>query len=300
MSDLLFGEWVSLGTAFCWTLSALAWTSAGKDVGALAVSFIRLVIACVLMIIYEGVFRGFWLPTDADARTWLLLGISGFFGFFLCDICLFKAMLMIGPRLALLLFSLMPPTAALISWAFAIDVLTPLDWAAMGVTLAGVVWVVLEQPNQSGPPPPSGHRMRGVVLGILSAVANAIGLVFAKEGIGHYDPVAATLIRALAAMPGYFLLITLWRRWPTMLAAVRQRRAMFQLTLGAIVGPFVGVVLNMLALSYAPTGVVATIISTMPVMIIPFSVVVYHEKVGLRAVGGAIVAVAGVAMLMLL
>ncbi len=64
MSDMLFGEWVSLGTAFCWTLSALAWTSAGKDVGTLAVSIIRLVIARVLMIVYEGVFRVFWLPTD--------------------------------------------------------------------------------------------------------------------------------------------------------------------------------------------------------------------------------------------
>jgi len=71
------------------------------------------------------------------------------------------------------------------------------------------------------------------------------------------------------------------------------------LTLGATVGPFAGVSLSMVALRYAPAGIVATLIGTMPVLILPLSVLLYHEKVSLRAVGGAIVAVAGVAMLML-
>jgi drug/metabolite transporter (DMT)-like permease len=55
----------------------------------------------------------------------------------------------------------------------------------------------------------------------------------------------------------------------------------------------------MFALRRAPAGVVATIISTMPVLILPLSIFVFHEKVSLRAVGGAILAVAGVALLML-
>jgi drug/metabolite transporter (DMT)-like permease len=45
--------------------------------------------------------------------------------------------------------------------------------------------------------------------------------------------------------------------------------------------------------------VTATIIGTMPVLILPFVVVLYREPVSLRAVAGAIVSVAGVAMLML-
>ena len=252
-----------------------------------------------MLIAYGRLVRHLWLPTDADAHTWLLLGASGFFGFFLCDICLFKSMLMLGPRLTLLLFSLSPPITAIISWAFTNDDLTLRHWVAMGTTLAGVVWVVMEQPGSDEPPLPRGHRWRGVVLGILAAITSAIGLVFSKQGIGTYDAVAATLIRALVALPGYFVLITLWRRWPAMLAASGHARAMIILTLGAIVGPFIGVALNMAALRSAPAGVVATIIATMPVLILPFSIFIYHEKVSLRAVGGAVVAVAGVAMLML-
>jgi drug/metabolite transporter (DMT)-like permease len=299
MSDLHAGSLYALGTAIFWTLSSLAWTSAGKRVGALAVSFIRLVMAVGLMFVYCRIRCGRWLPIDADWHTWLVLGASGFFGFFLCDICLFKSLLLLGPRLTLLTFSLLPPMTAILSWATTGDVLTLRHWTAMGVTLAGVAWVLFEQPDANGSVPVRGHRWRGVILATLAAAANAVGYVLSKEGIGHHDAVGATMIRALAALPAYAVLVTLWRRWPAMLRSVRDTKAMGILSFGAVVGPFVGVVLSMEALRIAPAGIVATITSTMPVLILPFSIFLYHEKITLRAAAGAVVAVAGVGMLML-
>ncbi len=74
---------------------------------------------------------------------------------------------------------------------------------------------------------------------------------------------------------------------------------MTALTVGSIVGPFAGAVLIMVALEHSSAGVVTTITATMPVLILPLSILVYHERIGLRAVGGAVLAVAGVALLML-
>ena len=128
---------------------------------------------------------------------------------------------------------------------------------------------------------------------------HAVSYVFSKKGIGDYDAMAATLIRALAAMCCYVILITLCRRWPAMVAALRYAKAMAVLTLGCVVGPCMGVAFSLVALRLAPTGVVATIIATMPVLILPFAILLHHEKVSLRAVGGAMIAVGGVAMLML-
>jgi drug/metabolite transporter (DMT)-like permease len=144
-----------------------------------------------------------------------------------------------------------------------------------------------------------GHRARGVILALLSSAMMAVGYVLSKEGIGDCDAVAATMIRILAALPGYVLLVTLWRRWPAMLAAVRRLRVMAIVTFGALVGPFVGVAFSLVALRHSPTGIVSTIIATTPVLILPFSIFLHHEKVSLRAAGGAIVAVAGIALLML-
>ena len=292
------GEWAALSTAVLWTLSTLVMTFAGKRIGALAVSLIRLIVACGLMMIYGYVLRGRWLPSDASPRTWLLLGTSGFFGFFLCDLCWFKSLILIGPRLTLVIQSLTPPMAAVISWICIHDRLGAWQWAAMGLTLAGVACVVLEQPDENGQPRSPKHWRWGVALSVFAAATQAVGLVFSKEGMrGYDDAVAATLIRGFAALPGYIVVITLLRRWPVILAATHNARAMLALAVGAFLGPFAGVSLYMVALRHSPTGVVATIIATMPVLILPFSIFIYHEKVSPRAVGGAVLAVIGVALL---
>lgn len=293
------GELAALGTALLWTLSTLAWTSAGKHVGALAVSFVRLVITCGFLLAYGRLVRGLWLPSDASAENWLVLGASGVVGFFLADICLFKAFLLIGPRLTLLLQSLAPPFAAIFSWLLLDDPLVPKDWLAMLVTLAGVSWVVLERPDVPAEPHSRRQEGWGIFLAVVGALGQAGGLVLSKRGIGEYDAVAATFIRVLGAMIGYLILITAVRRWPAMLAASRHAQAMLMMTYGAFVGPFVGVALSLVAVRHCHAGVAATIINTMPVLILPIAVVVYKEKVSLRAAAGAVVSVAGVALLVL-
>src|SRR5512139_82392 len=96
------GETAAMATAILWTLSALAWTSAGRQIGAMAVSFNRLVIALLFLICYCKATLGAWIP-HASFETWKTLAISGVLGFFLADLCIFKAFLIIGPRLTLLL-----------------------------------------------------------------------------------------------------------------------------------------------------------------------------------------------------
>jgi drug/metabolite transporter (DMT)-like permease len=293
------GELAAMGTALLWTLSTLAWTSAGRHIGALSVSFIRLGITCLFLMVYGLLVRGLPLPSDATPRIWLLLGTAGFFGFFQADLCLFKSYLLIGPRLSLLIQSLVPPLTVLISWFCWGDNLGLPHWLAMGVTLAGVVWVVLEEPERAAQPP-GNHRMGwGILLAVLAAVGQAVGSVLSKEGIGDYDAGAGTFIRVIGALFGYVLLVTVFRRWSTVASATRHLRVMGLLTMGAFVGPFLGVVLFLVALRRCHAGIVTTIIATMPVLILPFVVWIYHEKVSWRAAGGALVAVAGVALLVL-
>ena len=130
-----------------------------------------------------------------------------------------------------------------------------------------------------------------------AAMAQATGMVLSRKGIGNYDAVAATLIRVLGALPGYLVFVTVLRRWPSIFAAVRQTRAMAIVLTGSLIGPLLGVVLCMIALRHCPAGVVTTIVSTMPVLVLPFSILLFHERVSLRAVAGAVLSVVGVALM---
>jgi len=71
------------------------------------------------------------------------------------------------------------------------------------------------------------------------------------------------------------------------------------ITLGAFFGPFLGVSLSLLSVQYIHVGVAQTFMSVIPVLIIPFVIIIHKEKVSLRAVAGAILAVVGVAILFL-
>ena len=103
----------------------------------------------------------------------------------------------------------------------------------------------------------------------------------------------------LGGIAGLVPLITVGRRWPSVLVSVRHPRAVGIMVFGTLAGPVLGVILYMIAVRRCPAGVVSTIISTMPVLILPCVIVLYREKVSLRAAVGAVLSVIGVALLML-
>ena len=298
MTDAQFGQLLALATAMLWTCSAIAWTSAGRYVGALPISSVRLLLAGALLVLHGWVTRGLPLPTDANAWQWSILGLSGFTGFFLSDLCLFKAFLLIGPRLSLMVFSLAPVMTAMMSWIFLGSPLTAIKWLAMAITLSGVMWVVAEQPNQLVA---EDQRQRGIgiALAFVGAFWQAVSLLLTKIGLTDYDAAAATTLRVLGGAVGYVVLITALRRWPGFTATLRAPRVMAILSMGAFVGPYLGVICYVESIRHCHAGVVATIVATMPVLILPVSAIIYHDRVTLRAVCGALVSVAGVGILML-
>lgn len=291
------GELAALATAFCWTISSLAFEAAGKRIGSLSVNLIRLVLAFVFLSLYGWCTRGLLLPTDASPHTWLWLSLSGFVGFFIGDLALFEAFVLIGPRLAMLLMALTPPLTAIIGWLVLGERLTRLDLAGMVVTIAGISLVVWERPAEA-----TGTRRVtgfGMALGVAAAAGQAVGLVLSKMGMNGYDAFGATQIRVIAGMAGFVVLFFFVKWWPRVWTALRHASGMGFTTVGALAGPFVGVGLSLVAVQHVNAGVAATIVSIVPVLIIPFVIVIQREHVSGRAVLGAMMAVAGVALIFL-
>jgi drug/metabolite transporter (DMT)-like permease len=68
---------------------------------------------------------------------------------------------------------------------------------------------------------------------------------------------------------------------------------------GAIVGPFAGMTLSMVAVAYAQAGIAQTLMLLAPVMIIPVIWLTYKESTDWHGILGATIAVVGVAILFL-
>ena len=96
-----FGEIAGVLTAVFWTVTSLAFESAGKKVGSLSVNLIRLIIAFFFIGFYSWVARGFFFPTDATLYQWEWLALSGLVGFVIGDLLLFQALVVVGARISM-------------------------------------------------------------------------------------------------------------------------------------------------------------------------------------------------------
>jgi drug/metabolite transporter (DMT)-like permease len=292
------GEVAALATACSWAVSALAFQSAGRRVGSLPVNLIRLVMAVFLLGAFTWATRGMPLPMDASTHTWVWLSLSGLAGFAVGDLCLFRAFVLVGARISMLMMTLVPLFTTILGFVVMHEVLTPKQFAGMALIIVGVSSVILERRQDA-----SGRIERlplgGVLLGLGGAVGQALGLVLAKYGMGGYSAVASTQIRVLAGIVGFSVVFTATGRWPRVWAALGDRRAMMSTGIGSVFGPFVGVSLSLLAVQYTEAGVAATLMALTPIVIIPLTVVLYRERVAWPAAIGAVVAVCGSALLFL-
>ena len=291
------GEIAALSTVFLWAIGTLSFEAAGRRIGSTTVNFIRLAIAWAMLAIWGLVSsRYMGVPFDATGEQWLWLGCSGLVGFFLGDLCLFRSFVLIGPRLSTLVFTLAPPMTALLGWMVIGEQLTWISGLGMALTLGGVAWVVAERRVDASVK--HWHpSVWGISLAVLGALGQALGMVLSKKVLVGMDPIAATQIRITAALPAFAILFLVLRWYPRVAKGLKDSRAMAQVTLGAFVGPVLGVSLLMFSMQYLPAAVSQTFVAALPVVILPFVIVIHKERVSPRAAIGAVIAGAGVVIL---
>jgi drug/metabolite transporter (DMT)-like permease len=292
------GEIAALSTVLLWAIGTLSFEAAGRRIGSTTVNYIRLTMAWLLLgVVGLATSRYMFIPLEATGQQWLWLGLSGLVGFFLGDLCLFRAFVLIGPRLCTLVFTLAPPMTAILGWMMLGEKLSLINGLGMALTLGGVMWVVAERKVDQSVKKLWRPSVWGISLALLGALGQALGMVLGKKVIEGMDPIIATQIRVTAALPAFAIMFLLLRWYPRVSSGLKDRKAMAQMTLGAVVGPVLGVSLMMLSMQHLQPAVTMTFVSILPVVIIPFVIVIHKERVSIRATLGASLAVAGVATL---
>ena len=182
----------------------------------------------------------------------------------------------------------------------------------MALTMAGVILAVtskrpLEKAVKPNTLPDNGEavggapvsRWVGVLLAFGGAAGQSGGMILGKLGLANYDPLGATFIRTIGGMAGFIPLVIIAGAGSRLWLGIRNRPAMVRMSLGAVAGPVLGVSAVLLAMRYSPAGVVSAITAIVPIVIILPSIIFLKDRVYPREVWGAVVAVAGVAVLFL-
>jgi len=293
VSSLPIGELAGLGTALLWVVSTLAFTAASRRIGATRVNLTRTIGAATVLLCLQVLLARNPLAVGVEAAAWL--AASGVIGLAIGDQCLFTAYVLVGPRVGSLLMTLAPGLAAIMAWSALDESMSALSVTGLLVTTAGVGWVSASR----GPTGAAGAiSTRGIVLGVAAAACQAGGMLTAKLGMSEgLDPLGALTIRMVAAVAVIVPLAWCVGGRATNEEARPVRAAWRPLVLGTLAGPVGGVYLSLVAIEHVPLGVATTLMGLVPVLILPVTRLLHKERISTRAVLGAIIAVAGIALL---
>lgn len=297
---LLLGEGAALAASLFWALSSTFFALAGRRQNHQAVNSIRLLGATVMLGISHLILVGTLFP-GGSLYVWLMLGLSGVIGLALGDGLLMWAHVKIGPRLSMLIMSLVPIVTTSVAWVIFQETIEWIKVLAILITVAGVSYVVMERrPKKKG-----GFNVTffGIMLGVGGMLGQAIQLLIAKDAMvnmeGENVALSATYIRILWGT-GAIWLVSLQRyRMKATARAFRDRKFMTYTLIGTSVGPFLGVWASYIAIEFAPIGIASTLMALAPLVMIPTSYFVFKEKPTWKSVIGTGVAIAGVAMIFL-
>lgn len=290
------GEIAALSAALLWAVSSVIYVSLGKQMSPLWLNLSKSSIA-IGFILLTLVLRQDASP-DLNFTSFMLLFLSGAIGIGFGDSVFFESLTYLGARRALLLEAIAPPLSAFLAVLWLQEQLNLSAWLGIFLTVAGVAWVVVERtPEQIQA---QLQLRRGVILGLMAAFAQASGAVLSRSALADttVSPLWSSLIRLTAGVIALLIwLIGRQYSWQD-LQPLRARKFLLILALASFAGTYLGIWLQQTALKYTATGIAQALVATSPLFIIPIAVLT-GERVSLRAILGAVVALAGIWLLFL-
>jgi drug/metabolite transporter (DMT)-like permease len=293
-------DFLALGAATCWAASAVISAEPAKHLGAIA--FVRWRMFFVALLLWSiAVFASRFPPLGMD--TWGLMALSGLVGIFLGDTTLFAAMNRLGPRRSGVLFATHALFTALLGYLFLNERLGAQVYLGAAITVAGVMVAVAWGQHKSAAHPwdSSPNTLSGIALALTAAFAQALGALIAKPAMdlsGGFDPVLASAVRVTVALLALVLVGFISPRFgraqqpPT-------RHVLFQTAVSGWVGMGLGVGLLLWSLREGPVGSAGVLSALSPVIILQLLWLKFGRAPASGAWIGAILAIAGVALVLL-
>ncbi len=291
----LIGEICGLLTAVCWSGSSLAFSAATLRVGPIRLNVTRLIFAAALLSVAVVMSGGDIHLSSSQFRN---LIVSGIIGLVIGDTFLFKSYEIVGARMGMLIMSVAPAISALLAYFLLGEILTWIAVIGMIVTLLGIAIVVLERRETI-----TGKRSRhvqGIVFGFLAAAGQGAVLVLAKMAFneGPINGFVATLVRIVSSTMVIWPLAWIAGKYDNAYSIYRKdRKALLLTLLGSFLGPFLGITLSLISVANTTVGIAATLMATVPILMLPLVKYIQKDHVSWRAILGATIAVAGVAIL---
>jgi drug/metabolite transporter (DMT)-like permease len=296
----------ALLAALLFAVSAICGYRSSRQIGGAEANFWRICMAAFCLALWANIFG-----TGMAGGAFSLFVASGFFGIGLGDTGYFQALPRLGSRRAVLLTQcFIPLFAILIEWLWLGTKLSRAEYFCIATILIGVAIALAPSDHAKIP---KLQLWIGVAFTAFAGLCSAFGAVLSRKAyiILHaagerIDPGTSGYQRVLGGLlvPAIILLVVKWRsarahggvfEEKTFQISREKWKRIWPWVLGnSLAGQTLGVTCVQWALEKTPTSIVMTVTATTPLVLLPMTRIVEKEKIGIRSLAGALVAVAGV------
>ena len=281
----MIGYFLAIGAAAIWSGVALSATRIVRYFGSYNYNLLRLL--GIIFFFFPYVYLN-WKPIYFNESIFTAIFFSSIIGIIIGDTFLFVCLKRLGPRRQALLFSMQIPFTIILAEVFLKTLPSVIELIGCCLIFIGIIIAI--QFNKTIPEDDleniQGNKYIGLLAGIGLALCQSIGIILMKPALTSTDPIIVSYLRVIVAAIIMFVSLffiknnQLWERMKDL------KKTFYSIFLG-FMGMGVGMTMLIIALKNGDPGIISTLSSTMPIMIIPILWIVTKNYAGHLAVIGA-------------
>lgn len=294
---MIFYYFLALLAAFSWSISSLISADITRILGGIGFNRLRLIFVSIMLLSY-ATFQKTWDTINIEYLNVII--VSGVIGIFLGDTLLFMALKRIGPRRNNILFSLAAPFTVILNILALQQKMSLIEITGCILVFIGVV-VAISYGNSKN----NNHRWEliegsikiGILFGILAALCQSIGLIMMKPILDQgADPIASAAIRC--TISALLLSLTYISKSNLIGSNINfTTSTILKTIISGFLGMALGMSLLLIALQKTDAGIVATLSSTSPIMILFLLWIITKKIPSIGAWIGTIIAIIGTGLI---
>jgi len=294
---MIYYYFLAILAALCWSVSSLISADISRTIGGLVFNRLRLFFVSIMLILYTTAIDT-WQTIELDLLNIIIL--SGVIGVFFGDTLLFIALQKIGPRRNNILFALAAPFTILLNIFFLKQKMSLIEFIGCFTVFIGVVIAIAYGGNKE-----NSHRWEsiegslylGIIFGVLAALCQAIGLIIMKPVLDlGVDPIASATVRT--SVSAILLSFTFMSNNKYLVSSNPiTMKLVFQSIISGFLGMALGMSLLLIALQHADAGIVATLSSTSPILVLFLIWLLTKKLPTLGAWIGTVLAIVGTGLI---
>ena len=289
------GEIYAILSGLFWAIAVCFFKRGGANMPAITLNLFKNIIGVILFAITLLVV-GQRLFIDVPVSEYLIIIASGVVGMTLADTLFFAALRRMGASMWAIVSSIYSPSVILMAYIFLGETL---DWTDILGVIIIVGAIVTASARRNELSTFDRQHVGGILLGILSLLLMAVGIIMMKPVLLRTPVLWATQVRLIGSAVSLFILIMLSKKRRVLLRAMLPDGNWKYLLPGSLIGPYLALGFWIAGFKYALAGKAAILNQLNMVFIFVCAWLFLKEPLTLRKSLGLGIALGGAALVVL-